>query len=138
MMEGVIEVMDEFYSANLAQEVTRGMREATSRGFWVSSCTPYGYSRIQVQDGGKMRVKLEPDHNTTWVVQRMYQMALDGLGGTRNRQKSQYRGDSFRPKENTGDGDVFMPYSPMNCMLAPSYGVYMGSITEKQNWTRCG
>ncbi len=33
MMEGIIEVMDEFYSANLAQEVTRGMREAVSRGF---------------------------------------------------------------------------------------------------------
>ena len=30
MMEGIIEVMDEFYSANLAQEVTRGMREVAS------------------------------------------------------------------------------------------------------------
>lgn len=43
MLEGIIEVMDEFYSANLAQEVTRGMREAVSRGFWVGSHTPYGY-----------------------------------------------------------------------------------------------
>jgi len=36
MLEGMIEVIDEFYSSNLAQEVTRGMREAASRGFWVS------------------------------------------------------------------------------------------------------
>ena len=50
MMEGIIEVMDEFYSSNLAQEVTRGMREAASRGFWVSSGAPYGYLRVKVQD----------------------------------------------------------------------------------------
>ena len=36
-MEAIIESVDEFYSENLAQEVTRGMREAASRGFWVTS-----------------------------------------------------------------------------------------------------
>ena len=35
LMEAIIESVDEFYSENLAQEVTRGMREAASRGFWV-------------------------------------------------------------------------------------------------------
>ena len=40
MMEGIIEVLDEFYSANLAQDVVRGMKEAASRGFWVSAGTP--------------------------------------------------------------------------------------------------
>ena len=33
LMEAIIESVDEFYSENLAQEVTRGMREAASRGF---------------------------------------------------------------------------------------------------------
>ena len=33
---------------NLAQEVTRGMREAASRGFWVTSYAPYGYNRVMV------------------------------------------------------------------------------------------
>ena len=42
LMEAIIESVDEFYSENLAQEVTRGMREAASRGFWVSSRLPYG------------------------------------------------------------------------------------------------
>ena len=32
LMEAIIESVDEFYSENLAQEVTRGMREAASRG----------------------------------------------------------------------------------------------------------
>ena len=33
LMEAIIESVDEFYSENLAQDVTRGMREAASRGF---------------------------------------------------------------------------------------------------------
>ena len=33
LLEAIIESVDEFYSENLAQEVSRGMREAASRGF---------------------------------------------------------------------------------------------------------
>ena len=40
LMEAIIESVDEFYSENLAQEVTRGMREAASRGFWVTGYAP--------------------------------------------------------------------------------------------------
>ena len=42
LMEPIIESVDEFYSENLAQEVTRGKREATSRGFSLSSKAPLG------------------------------------------------------------------------------------------------
>ena len=59
LMEAIIESVDEFYSENLAQEVTRGMRESASRGFWVSSHAPYGYNRVMVQDGPKKRPTLE-------------------------------------------------------------------------------
>ena len=55
LLEAIIESVDEFYSENLAQEVTRGMREAASRGFWVTSYAPYGYKRVHVQDGPKKR-----------------------------------------------------------------------------------
>ena len=37
LMEAIIESVDEFYSENLAQEVTRGMREAAARGFFLGS-----------------------------------------------------------------------------------------------------
>ena len=33
LLEGIIEVIDEFYSANLSQDVLRGLRENASRGF---------------------------------------------------------------------------------------------------------
>ena len=59
LLEAIIESVDEFYSENLAQEVTRGMRESASRGFWVSSHAPYGYNRVMVQDGPKKRPTLE-------------------------------------------------------------------------------
>ncbi len=78
--EGVIEVLDEFYSENLATDVRRGMREAASRGFWVSSRTPYGYDRVMVQDGAKERPKLQPNEVTAPVVKRFFDMAENGTG----------------------------------------------------------
>ena len=78
LMEAIIESVDEFYSENLAEEVARGMREAASRGFWMSAYAPYGYKRVQVQDGAKKRPRLEPDPPADGVVRRIFQMALMG------------------------------------------------------------
>ena len=78
LLEAIIESIDDFYSENLAQEVTRGMREAASRGFWVTSYAPYGYRRIHVQDGPKKRPRLELDPPADTVVRRVFDMALRG------------------------------------------------------------
>ncbi len=75
LMEAIIESLDEFYSENLAQEVLRGMREAASRGFWISTYSPYGYRKVPVQDGAKKRPKLELDPPADGVVRRIFQMA---------------------------------------------------------------
>ena len=80
LMEAIIESVDEFYSENLAQEVTRGMREAASRGFWVTSRVPYGYRKLMVQDGARKRPTLEPDPATSPVVKRIFDMAQAGRG----------------------------------------------------------
>ena len=78
LMEAIIESVDEFYSENLAQEVVRGMREAASRGFWVTSYAPYGYKRVHVQDGPKKRPTLELNPPADAVVRRIFDMALQG------------------------------------------------------------
>ena len=78
LMEAIIESVDEFYSENLAQEVTRGMREAASRGFWVSPHVPYGYRRVLVQDGPKERPRLELNPPADGIVRRMFRMACQG------------------------------------------------------------
>ena len=78
LMEAIIESVDEFYSENLAQEVTRGMREAASRGFWVATYPPFGYRKVHVQDGAKKRPRLEPDPPADAVIKRIFRMALLG------------------------------------------------------------
>ena len=75
LMEAIIESVDEFYSENLAQAVTRGMREAAFRGFWVATYAPYRYSKVSVQDGAKKRPKLEVEEREASVVRRMFAMA---------------------------------------------------------------
>ena len=80
LMEAIIESVDEFYSENLAQEVTRGMREAASRGFWITSHAPFGYNRIMAQDGPKKRPTLEIEPDASRIVRRMFDMAEAGNG----------------------------------------------------------
>ena len=46
LMEAIIESVDEFYSRKSCRRgLARGMREAASRGFWMSAYAPYGYKR---------------------------------------------------------------------------------------------
>ena len=80
LMQAIIESVDEFYSENLAQEVLRGMREAASRGFWISSHAPFGYNRIMVQDGPKKRPTLETNPDTSPIVKRIFNMGEAGKG----------------------------------------------------------
>ena len=78
LMEGIIESVDEFYSENLGQEVMRGMREAASRGFWVSPQVPYGYRKVKVDDNGKPHPRLELEEPAAKVVRRVFDMARRG------------------------------------------------------------
>ncbi|MBM4445135.1 MAG: recombinase family protein [Chloroflexi bacterium] len=80
LLEAMIESLDEFYSANLGEEVTRGMRESASRGFYLSACAPYGYRKVKVKDGSRERVKLEPYPPEAAVVSRAFQRILQGRG----------------------------------------------------------
>ncbi len=80
LLEGIIEVIDEFYSANLSQDVVRGQRENASRGFHNGGRAPYGYVRVMVQDGAKSRTKLEPDLKTAPVAQRIFRECLEAKG----------------------------------------------------------
>ncbi len=80
MLEGMIEVVDEFYSANLSSDTIRGMNENASRGFLNGGRAPYGYRRIKVKVGEIEKAKLEavPEHAPR--VKRAFQMSLDGMG----------------------------------------------------------
>ena len=80
LFEAMIESLDEFYSANLGEEVTRGMRESASRGFYVSSYAPYGYRKVKVSDGSRERPKLEIEPYQAQIVQRIFREVNEGGG----------------------------------------------------------
>lgn len=80
LLEAMIESLDEFYSANLGEEVTRGMRESASRGFYVASYAPYGYRKVKVTDGGRERPKLEIEPYQAQVVWRIFESVLESKG----------------------------------------------------------
>ena len=83
LLEGVIESIDEFYSANLGQDIKRGMRENAQRGFFNGCRPPYGFHKVGVKDGAKTRYKLEPDPENSVAVQvirRIFDLALRERG----------------------------------------------------------
>jgi hypothetical protein len=79
-MQSIIECIDEFYSENLGEEVTRGMRESASRGFYLSSRPPYGYRKIRVRDGLKEHTKLEIDESRSHIIASAYDEVISGKG----------------------------------------------------------
>jgi site-specific DNA recombinase len=80
LLEAMIESLDEFYSANLGEEIMRGLRESASRGFYVNGYAPYGYVRVKVKDGNKERAKLELEKHQAEIVKRLFNDALKGKG----------------------------------------------------------
>ena len=79
------------------------MREAASRGFFLGSKSPFGYTRVKVSDGVKERPTLEVDPATAPVVREIFESSLRGNGpketckalndrGITNRGKRWYKG----------------------------------------------
>jgi DNA invertase Pin-like site-specific DNA recombinase len=79
LLEGIIEGMDEFYSANLGQDIRRGLREAAEGLFFVGRLPLYGFHKVKVMDKGKLRNKLEPDSadsSSVLAIKLAFSMAL--------------------------------------------------------------
>jgi len=79
LLEGIIEVIDEFYSLNLAEDTIRGLRENANRGFQNGSI-PIGYKAKKVMDGTNERTKLEPDEAFAPIVERIFNLCTQGNG----------------------------------------------------------
>ena len=80
LMEAIVEAMDEFYSANLAQDTVRGMRENASRGFWNGGREPYGYNVEKIQVGKNLKNKLKVVPQEAELIKRVFAMCLKGNG----------------------------------------------------------
>ena len=80
LFEGIIEVMDEFYSANLAQDTKRGMRESASRGYFSGGTPPIGYLIDRSENGSNGKGRFVLDENFAGLVRRIFDLALSGRG----------------------------------------------------------
>ncbi|MBU1711441.1 MAG: recombinase family protein [Proteobacteria bacterium] len=77
----MIEIVDEFYSANLAQDTIRGMRENASRGYYNGSMPAMGYRIEKTKVGSAIKNKLVLDEENVPTVGRVFDLALSGMGG---------------------------------------------------------
>ncbi len=50
LTEGMCEVIDQFYSARLREEVHRGMKETALEGLDCGGIPPFGYTRREIPD----------------------------------------------------------------------------------------
>lgn len=81
LMEGMIEVIDEFYSAVLSQESLRGMIENARKGYRNGGNPAYGYRHVRVYDeNGNPKTKYEIEEQEAEVVRLIFEKYAQGNG----------------------------------------------------------
>ncbi len=76
MMEGILELWDDFQSRTIAEDTSRSMRKNAEDGFFNGGPVPFGYRSVPV---GKRR-KLEIVEQEAAVVRDVFRRYLDGQG----------------------------------------------------------
>jgi DNA invertase Pin-like site-specific DNA recombinase len=79
MMEGILELFDEFTSRQISSDTRRSMIANAKQGFWNGGRAPYGYRPAPDPVNPKRR-RLEPVPEEGEVVREMFRLKLEGLG----------------------------------------------------------
>ncbi len=81
LLEGIIEVVDEWYSLNLAVETRRGQKQTAAQGYSCGGRPPFGLRRVEVKnEHGKGKVRWEPDPEAAPLVREIYASFAGGKG----------------------------------------------------------
>lgn len=80
LLSAVMDGMNEFYSANLGENVKRGMRTAVSRGYASGGTALYGYRKVRMEVDGRLRYRWEVAPETAPIVRRIYAEYAAGAG----------------------------------------------------------
>ncbi len=78
LMEGIVEVFNQYFSMNLANEVRKGLRENAERGYWNGSSAPYGYAIEHIEEPGtrkRRKLVLGPPEQVA-VVRTIYELSI--------------------------------------------------------------
>lgn len=70
IMEGLLEAMDEYYSAELSRKMMRGKEESFQKGYYLNHRPPFGYKLIDR--------RLAVDQETAPLVPEIFRSYLDG------------------------------------------------------------
>lgn len=71
ILEGMLESMAEFYSANLSKNIRRGQSVTTSKGKYCGGIVPYGYKSVNG--------KLVADEITAPIIRSIFRQYADGI-----------------------------------------------------------
>ncbi|HOU92490.1 MAG TPA: recombinase family protein, partial [Polyangiaceae bacterium] len=85
LYEGMIEVINQFYSMNLATETMKGMRENAERGYHNGGQSPYGYRSERLADASgreHTRLVLGPDEEVA-TVREIFRLAVEENRGAK-------------------------------------------------------
>lgn len=122
LLEGIIEVVDEWYSLNLAVETKRGQKETASQGYSCGGTPPYGMKRVEVvNEHGKVKVKWAPDTETAPIVRQIYDDYASGLG----QKKIAYSLNASGIKAPRGQ---FWTSNSLHYILFRNYHAYLGHL----------
>lgn len=88
IMEGILESMNEYYSANLSRETKKGLKENILNGKRNGGKVPYGYSLIDHH--------LVPNKDAD-TVRRIFHLYSEGMGVTEIVKKTRSRINNIRP-----------------------------------------
>jgi site-specific DNA recombinase len=80
LLEGLIETLDEFYSANLSQDTRRGMKENAQRGHLNGARMAFGFRSVLKDFNGTPKRVMEVHPIEACAVKKAFELALNGEG----------------------------------------------------------
>ncbi len=79
ILESVLELFDELYSRQVATDTLRSMIKNARDGYWNGGNPPFGFSPIADAKNSRRR-RLQPDPSEAPIVQRIFDLRLQGYG----------------------------------------------------------
>lgn len=79
LTEGIMEILDEYQSRQIAKDTRRSMERNARMGYWNGGRTPYGFEAAPAEDNPKRRVLCIVEHEAA-VVRRIFDLRLAGQG----------------------------------------------------------
>ena len=82
ILEGILELFDEYYSRALGRQARRGLIEAAKKGYYVGGSAPYGFDTVLVEDNRGKHSRLIVNRHEADIVRKVFDLYNAGNGYT--------------------------------------------------------